>query len=181
MNDNQKGFPSDNDWLRVTEKPIENDIEWFNNFKFITPAVMVDGDLELKLEETCPYNPEKGHVPEYKFAMVHTTSQAIMGRVRLRVGLIKNLNNFGGHVGYEVAQPYQGNHYAARSCRLLFPLIQKLGINPVVITCAPENLPSVKTIESLGARLAATKDVEIKSGTLQLRNIYYLYFEENKS
>jgi len=159
---------------------LANEVEQFKNFQFITPKKMVDDDLTLKLEETCPYNPEKGYVPDYKFAMVHTYTRSPMGKIMLRVGLTSKLQTFGGHIGYEVDEPYRGHHYATRSCRLLFPLIQELGIQPVVITCAPDNIASVKTIESLGSLLTATKEVEIEPGVFRLTNIYHLYLEQGK-
>lgn len=74
---------------------------------------------------------------------------------------------------YEVDEPYRGYRYAARSCRLLVPLIQRLEIRPVVITCAPDNLPSARTIESLGAERVEIKTAETEPGVFQLRSIYY--------
>ncbi len=156
----------------------ENDVERFADFKFITPGTMADDDLTLELEEMCPYNPEKKHVPEYKFAMVNTHTQSPMGKIRLRVGLTEMLRQYGGHIGYEVDEPHRGHRYAARSCRLLLPLIRALGINPVIITCDPNNIASAKTIESLGAELMATKDVEIEPGDFRRTSIYYLYLEQ---
>lgn len=152
-----------------------DDLGRYKSFEFIYPDIMIDAELELKLKETCPYKPEKGYVPEYRFSMVNTKTGAVMGNICLRVGLTKKLKEFGGHIGYEVEEKYRGNKYAARSCRLLIPLLQKLGINPVVITCAPENLPSAKTIESLGAVLIATKTVETEPDVFRLTSIYYLY------
>jgi predicted acetyltransferase len=156
----------------------ENDVERFADFKFITPGAMVDDDLTLELEEMCPYNPEKKHVPEYKFAMVNTHTQTPMGKIRLRVGLTEMLRQYGGHIGYEVDEPYRGHRYAARSCRLLLPLIRALGINPVIITCDPNNIASAKTIESLGAELMATKEVEFEPGDFRRTSNYYLYLEQ---
>ena len=154
---------------------MTDDLESFKGFQFIDPGVLVDDDLELRVRETCPYDPEKGYVPEYQFDMVHARTKATMGTIKLRVGLTEKLKEFGGHIGYEVVEPYRGHRYAARSCKLLFPLIRRLGINPVVITCYPENIPSVKTIESIGARLVITKDVEIESQMYRPTNIYHLY------
>jgi predicted acetyltransferase len=153
---------------------MANALDKFKDFKFLEPGVLIDDDLELIVEETCPYVPEKGYVPAYKFEMVNTKTRAIMGNIDLRVGLTEKLKEFGGHVGYEVNEQYRGNHYAARSCKLLFPLIRELGINPVVITCDPENIPSVKTIESLGAMLLVTKEVEIGPHVFRMTNIYHL-------
>lgn len=96
-----------------------------------------------------------------------------MGKVRLRVGLTAMLRLYGGHIGYEVDEPFRGHRYAARSCRLLAPLMQALGIDTAVITCNPDNIPSAKTIESLGAQLVATKEVEVEPGDFRLTSIYH--------
>ena len=153
----------------------EDLIARFKDYKFVTPPIMIDGDLELKLVKTFPSTPEKEwFVPVYTFAMVNTKTQDVMGDVDLRVGLTEKLKVFGGHLGYGVAEPYRGHRYATRSCRLLLPFIRQLDINPVVITCAPDNLPSVKTIEALGADLISTKDVEIEPGIFRKTNIYHL-------
>jgi tagatose 1,6-diphosphate aldolase len=154
---------------------LSDNLEGFKDFEFIDPALLIDAELELELEETCPNKPEKGYVPEYKFALVNSNTQAIMGRISLRVGLTKTLNTFGGHIGYEDDKLYRGNKYAARSCRLLFPLIRRLGIKPVVITCYPDNIASVKTIESLGGTLISTQKVEIEPGAYRPTNNYHLY------
>ncbi len=152
------------------------DIQYsFENFQFIEAGILKDYDLELRVKETRPYNSETGYVPAYKFEMIHAMSKAVMGTVDLRVGLTEKLKMYGGHIGYEVFEEYRGHKYAARSCRLLFPLIRKLGIQPVVITCAPGNIPSVKTIESIGAILLATRNVEIEPGKWRQTSIYHLY------
>ena len=153
---------------------IENDRERFENYEFIAPPVMIDRDLELKLVETLPYRPEGGYVPEYRFAMLNVTSRAVMGSIDLRVGLTAKLRLLGGHIGYDVEEPYRGQHYAARSCRLLLPFARELGINPVVITCDPANIASVKTVESLGAKLVATNHVEIGPGQFRWTNVYHV-------
>lgn len=152
----------------------ENNIEQYQNYVFIRPPVMVDGDLEVKLARTNPYNPLKEWVPSYKFAMINTVTRAVMGDIDLRVGLTAKLKMMGGHIGYEVFRPYRGHRYATRSCRLLLPFAASLGINPVVITCDPENIPSVKTIEALGAELIKTHKVEIEPGVFRWTNVYHL-------
>ena len=100
-----------------------------------------------------------------------------MGNIDLRVGLTEKLRMLGGHIGYEVYEPYRGRRYATRSCRLLLPFARQLGINPVVITCDPQNIASVRTIEALGAKLVKTHDVEIESGVFRWTNVYHVYKE----
>ena len=154
---------------------MKDSLEKYKDFKFLDPGVLIDGELELVLKETCPYDPKKGFVPAYKFQMVNAATKNVMGNIELRVGLTEKLREFGGHIGYEVDEKIRGNGYAARSCRLLFPLMRQLGINPVVITCDPKNIPSAKTIESLGARLMVTKDVEISPQKYRMTSIYHLH------
>jgi tagatose 1,6-diphosphate aldolase len=105
--------------------------------------------------------------------MANVKTKALMGKVDLRVGLTEKLKEFGGHIGYQVDEAHRGNRYAARSCRLLIPLLRKLGINLVVITCDPNNIPSVKTVESLGATLIFTKIVETEAGIFRLTSNYH--------
>jgi predicted acetyltransferase len=154
---------------------MADDLKQFENFQFIDPGVLIDKDLELRVRQTCPYNPETGYVPEYKFEMSHAIKKAVMGTIDLRVSLTEKLKEFGGHIGYEVIEHYRGHQYAARSCKLLFPLIRKLGIQPIVITCYSENTPSVKTIESIAAKLIVTQDVEIEPQVWRSTSIYHLY------
>jgi predicted acetyltransferase len=151
---------------------LSNDVERFRDYVFVAPPDMRDGDLVLELARTHPYNPQKGYVPAYEFAMVHAGIGAVMGQIDLRVGLTQKLKILGGHIGYEVDEPFRGHRYAARSCRLLLPFARSLGISPVLITCDPANIASVKTIESLGAELLDTYEVEIEPGVVRWTNRY---------
>jgi tagatose 1,6-diphosphate aldolase len=154
---------------------LSDNLGKFKDFEFIDPGILIDAELELELEETCPHKPEKGYVPEYKFVMVNTNTRTVMGKLSLRVGLTKVLNTYGGHVGYEVDELFRGHRYASRSCRLLIPLIQRLEIQPVVITCAPDNIPSARTIEALGAEQVDIKNVKIEPGVIRPTSIYHWY------
>ncbi len=155
-----------------------NDSERFKNFVFITPPVMVDNDLQLKLVEKFPYNPEKNYVRAYRFAMIHAQTGDVMGDIELRVALNEKLKRLVCHIGYEVYEPYRGQRYAARSCRPLLPFARKLSINPVVITYDPQNLASVKTIESLGIKLLSTKKVKLEPGVFRWTNVNHLHLDK---
>ena len=155
-----------------------NDVAQFKDYQFVTPPVMIDADLELKLAGTDPYDLLKGWVPAYRFAMVHAASKVIMGNIDLRVGLTEKLRMMGGHIGYEVYEPYRGHRYATRACRLLLPFARTLGINPVLLTCDPANIPSVKTIEALGGELLRTHQVELEPGAFRWTNVYQISFAQ---
>jgi tagatose 1,6-diphosphate aldolase len=107
-----------------------------------------------------PGDVEKGFVPAYHFWMhlrpTFVTGRppvAIAGGIGLRVGHTRNLEMYLGHVGYNVYPPARGRRLAARAVRLLLPLARRLGLNPLWITCNPDNVPSRRTCELAGGRL----------------------------
>jgi len=127
-------------------------------FTFIEPGSLVDSELELILIEKTPEVPDKSFLPSYSFEMRLVHKRERMGQLSLRIGNNENIT-YGGHIGYSVDDPYQGNHYAARSCILVFPLARQHGINPVWITCNPDNMASRRTCEIAGGKLIEIVDI----------------------
>ena len=125
------------------------------SFNFLEPGKLVDTDLELVLVNKTAQNPVKGHVPGYEFEMRLSGSTTVMGSIRLRIGSAISLR-YPGHVGYEVKEKFRGNHYAARSCKLLLPLAHAHGLKALWLTVDPGNIPSIKTCEYLHARYIET-------------------------
>jgi predicted acetyltransferase len=121
------------------------------DFEWIDPGELVDNDLELGLVERSPADPSKEYVPAYKFEMHRTGKPEEMGDIHLRVGDTFRLRMYGGHLAYGVKPAYRGHHYAARACRLLFPLARRHGMKELWITCNPENIASRRTCELAGA------------------------------
>lgn len=76
----------------------------------------------------------------------------------MRVGHNDN-TKFGGNIGYEIYEPFRGNNYASKACKLLFILAKKHKMDEVIITCSPENIASRKTCEYSGAKLKGIIDV----------------------
>jgi len=155
---------------------IKKGQEYFENFTFqFVPESLADGDLELVLKSMTGYDPIKCWIPQYNFEMIHQCSKEYIGRIHLRVGLTDSLKDYGGHIGYEVTENFRGNRYSSRACRLLFPLCRQLQLQPIVLTCAPDNLPSNKTILSIGGQLYASKIVQTENDVLRMTNIYHVY------
>lgn len=135
-------------------------------FRFRDPGVLVDGDLLLRLHGTLQDDARRGIVPEYIFDMVRTPGQGgsdgpncpdtVMGRLSLRIGHTEHIEKYAGHIGYSVDPPYRGRRLAARSCLLILPLARAHGINPLWITCNPENVASRRTCEIIGSTLVET-------------------------
>lgn len=101
--------------------------------------------------------------PAYYFHMQHAFTGEIMGEIELRGANYRGILLYSGHIGYEVFPAFRGNHYAERACRLLFPAARRLGLDPLWITCNPENLPSRRTCERLGGVLVDIVDVPRES------------------
>jgi tagatose 1,6-diphosphate aldolase len=105
-----------------------------------------------------PGERSRGWVPSYHFWMKLDMTQAfapvrIAGGIGLRVGTNDEIRKYAGHVGYHVYPPARGHHYAERACRLLLPLARAHGIGELWITVNPDNFPSRRTCERLGAKL----------------------------
>jgi tagatose 1,6-diphosphate aldolase len=109
-----------------------------------------DGDLQLDIGSFAPHPVHK--VPTYHFRMIHADTTEELGTIRLRVGFTRHIEMYAGHIGYAVHEPHRGHKYAARSVRLLVPLARSLGLDPLWITCDPENLASRRSLELAGAR-----------------------------
>jgi predicted acetyltransferase len=77
----------------------------------------------------------------------------IVGRVSIRHSLNDYLKERGGHIGYSVAGRYRGNGYGTEMMRQTLPFCKNLGIDALLVTCADENVPSWKIIESVGGTL----------------------------
>lgn len=128
-------------------------------FEFHDPGELADGDLELLLAEKYPGDPSVGYVPAYKFKMVRAGGGEQVGGIDLRVGHTRDLVMYGGHLAYGVDPGHRGNAYAARACRLLFPLAKRHGLSELWITCNPDNWASRRTCEKAGATLVEVVDL----------------------
>ena len=132
-------------------------------FIFYDPGVLVDRDLQLRLDQTMLDTSGEETLPTYRFRMVNLADLVEMGHINLRIGKGENLIRYRGHMGYSVEPPYRGHGYAARACLLLLPLARRHGLNPLWITCNPENIASRKTCERVGARLVEI--ITVSGGT----------------
>ena len=105
-----------------------------------------------------PPDPDRNKVPAYHFLMLlpQGSPLRIAGGIGLRIGQSPNLQLYLGHIGYHVYPPARGRHYAERACRLLLPLARRHGLTELWITCNPDNTPSRRTCQRLGADYMGT-------------------------
>ena len=97
--------------------------------------------------------------PSLFFQIVRVDSGQRVGEINLRLESNLHIERYAGHVGFNIDAAYRGHHYAARAVRLLMPLAPEHGLNPLWLTCNPENLASRRSCELAGARFLEIVDV----------------------
>lgn len=122
---------------------------------FYDPGELIDGDLELRLQRTYKGSRALLLAPAYAFQMRRREAgqSRRVGEIDLRLSNDDYIVMYAGHIGYGVERAYRGSRYAARACRLLLPLAKAHGLDPLWITCNPDNLASRRTCELAGATL----------------------------
>jgi tagatose 1,6-diphosphate aldolase len=128
-----------------------------NSFPLSNPEEFRDHELRLQLVHYAMHPIHK--VPTYHFQMQHADTAEELGSIRLRVGSTPHIERYAGHIGYSVVPRRRGRRYATRSLRLLVPLAARLKLNPLWITCDPENAASRRTLDLAGAEFIEIVDV----------------------
>lgn len=136
-----------------------------NLYEAVRPGELRDGDLRLVLSDIAPHIYHK--VPTFFFSMIYTPVGVEVGTINLRVGSTSHIERYAGHIGYGVHEPFRGSHYAARSLVLLVPLARRVDLDPLWITCDPENIASRRSLEMAGAELVEIVDVPEDCGIFQ--------------
>ncbi len=121
------------------------------------PQVIHDDVLELEQVSFAPHPVHK--VPTLFFQIVRVDSGKRMGEINLRLGSNAHIERYAGHVGFNIDAAHRGHQYAARAVRLLMPLAREHGLNPLWLTCDPENLASRRSCTLAGARFVEIVDV----------------------
>lgn len=127
--------------------------------RWLNPGPMVDGELCLELRHRSPADWDRGWAPAYYFDMCLVETGERVGRIDLRIGVTKNLTHYGGHIGYNVEPAHRGHHFAGRSVLLLLPLAKRHDIDPVWITCNPDNWASRRSCEFAGGKMIEIVDL----------------------
>lgn len=109
--------------------------------------------MKLELIEYVNKNLPKGFVPYYIYII--DVDGVEVGRLTLREGSDEQCY-YEGHIGYTIDEEYRGHYYAYQACLLLK---EKIDRKHVYITCDPNNIASLKTIQRLGCEYIETKKV----------------------
>lgn len=88
------------------------------------------------------------HVPNVRY--YGFVDAVLVGGLAIRLELKGMLVTLGGHIGYQVLEPYRRRGYGTEMLRLAIPICADLGLDSVLVTCDEDNFASRKIIESNG-------------------------------
>lgn len=144
---------------------------WFGRNKNRREGKVVD----LVEERTIDASSFNNYVPSIVYGIYRHHSHIRVGNCDLRLGMNDELY-YAGNIGYRIEPPYRGNGYAYEACRILLDLAKEKGMQEVIITCSPDNIASLKTLEKLGGTYLETTDVPESHWLYQrgekVKNIY---------
>jgi predicted acetyltransferase len=118
-----------------------------------------DGEITLRLSKDIPADTTKEWLRALQFDITLPGTTEAIGFIDIRLGYTLSLVRFGGHFGYNVKPKWRGHHYAGKACKLLRRIAIIYGMDVLWITCNPENWPSRKTCEWIGATLIEIVDL----------------------
>jgi predicted acetyltransferase len=98
--------------------------------------------------ETAPLS---GLVPETTYWAIEDGQ--VLGRIALRHALNQDLEEFGGNIGYEVRPSARKRGIATEMLKQILETPKAKQIGRVLLTCAPANLASNRTIQKNGGVL----------------------------
>lgn len=121
------------------------------------PASLSHDGVTIVFDRMTEGDKARGFVPGYRFKILNEVGEEV-GHLNFRVGDSEHVRMAAGHVGFEIAERHRGSGYAGKACLAAAPWIAKVS-GTVLITADPENLPSLRTIERIGAEFLDEVDV----------------------
>lgn len=89
----------------------------------------------------------------YTTYLAINSNNDVVGMIDIRHRLNDYLFHFGGHIGYSVISSQRNKKIASRMLTLAIQKCKKTSINPILITCDKDNIPSAKVIVNNGGIL----------------------------
>jgi predicted acetyltransferase len=102
--------------------------------------------------------PDPPHVPQTTYWA--TVGDAVVGHIGLHHRLSAELAELGGHIGYTVRPSYRARGLAKEMLRQVLRTPTAQAIGRLLLTCAPDNAASNRTIQANGGVLERTIFVE---------------------
>lgn len=135
--------------------------------------------MELILLEEVKDHLPAGFDPYQIYSIV--VSHQEVGRLTLREGNDAQ-RYYDGHIGYTIDEQFRGHSYAYQACLLLKDMIER---DHLLISCDPQNIASLRTIEKLGCCFLETVTIPAKYKKFfakdeKIKNIYLWKLQEEE-
>ncbi len=114
--------------------------------------ILSDGEIELRL------NLGLESTKQFYYIIYRVSDDQKVGQCGIRMQKTEE-NYYLGNIEYEILPSNRGNHYAEKASRLLAKVALYYDVEDLIITANPENKPSIRTIENLGAHFIEVKRV----------------------
>ena len=114
-----------------------------------TGLVLRAGPVHLQCREILPGDPSRGLAATHHVEILLDDGTAV-GHINLRTGTARHVNMTAGHIGYGIRPEHRGHSYSYHACPALARLARR-HYDRVILTIDPDNTPSTRIIEKLGA------------------------------
>lgn len=149
-------------YIAACREYSEAGLNIYDEFREATPDSCAIENLLKRFEDhSNGIGLPEGWVPGTTFWLVDKGEY--IGGGNIRHTLTDLLMKFGGHIGYEIRPSKWGQGYGTLQLKLLLAEASKLGIKSALVTCASNNLASVRVIEKNGGVLMDCINIEIGS------------------
>jgi predicted acetyltransferase len=100
--------------------------------------------------------PEPAQIPQTTYWATAGTDALVVGHIGLRHGLNAEFAELGGHIGYTVRPSFRAHGFAKEMLRQVLRTRKAREIGRLLLTCAPDNVASNRTIRANGGVLERT-------------------------
>ncbi|MBS2014863.1 MAG: GNAT family N-acetyltransferase [Deltaproteobacteria bacterium] len=123
-------------------------------------------------EDEAPFDGDR--VPQTTYWA--TVDTRVVGHIGLRRRLNDELASYGGHIGYTVRPSCRGRGIAKEMLRLVLETPAARATGRLLLTCAPDNVASIRTIEANGGVFERTVFVE---RIARATSLYWIELDES--
>lgn len=138
---------------------IDADENGFRNTARDLPYEQFPGWLKEKVDMGLGLGLEDWMVPARTYWLYDGDTP--VGQLNLRVRLTDALREGGGTIGYAIGRPYRGKGYGNAILRLGLEKCKELGVEEILVTVHPDNLPSRRVAEHNGGVLKRENDEHV--------------------
>ncbi|MBE6147688.1 MAG: GNAT family N-acetyltransferase [Firmicutes bacterium] len=108
-----------------------------------------NGKIDLYKDEELSDEEEETY-----FVTIHGSPEKI-GKIRVTLG---EIDPYYANIGYVIQEQFRGHHYTLQSLNMLRERMIEKGLTKPLITANPDNIASIKTIESFGGTLISQEE-----------------------